>query len=47
MIHSKTGNKVMVEQLEHEFWFGAAISDGMVSGCMSAEEIINRHTYLH
>lgn len=32
------GENVKIEQLSHEFWFGAAISNGLVSGSMSAED---------
>ncbi|WP_158857927.1 endo-1,4-beta-xylanase [Lunatibacter salilacus] len=32
------GEEVKIEQLSHEFWFGAAISNGFVSGSMSAED---------
>jgi hypothetical protein len=31
IIHSSPGAEVRVEQLRHEFWFGAAISSGVFS----------------
>ncbi len=38
IIQAKPGAKVTVEQLCHEFWFGAAISNGFVDGSMSATD---------
>lgn len=32
------GEEVKIEQVSHEFWFGAAISNGFVSASMSAED---------
>lgn len=37
VIHAKPGTKVKVEQLRHEFWFGAAIANSFVDGSMSPE----------
>jgi GH35 family endo-1,4-beta-xylanase len=37
-IQARPGAKVTVEQLRHEFWFGAAISNGFVDGSMSAAD---------
>jgi GH35 family endo-1,4-beta-xylanase len=34
VIQAKRGDKVAVEQLSHEFWFGAAISNGFGTGSM-------------
>jgi len=34
IIKAKKGQKVIVEQLQHEFWFGAAISNGFGTGSM-------------
>jgi GH35 family endo-1,4-beta-xylanase len=34
IIQAKRGDKVEVEQLSHEFWFGAAISNGFGTGSM-------------
>src|SRR5690606_12285971 len=38
VVNAKPGAKVTVEQLRHEFWFGAAISNGFGSGSMPAED---------
>lgn len=38
-VNAKPGDKVTVEQLRHEFWFGAAISNGFGSGSMSADDL--------
>jgi endo-1,4-beta-xylanase len=38
IILGNPGEEVRIEQLSHEFWFGAAISNGFVSGSMSAED---------
>ncbi|MBI5008725.1 MAG: endo-1,4-beta-xylanase, partial [Bacteroidia bacterium] len=35
---AKTGDKVEIEQLSHEFWFGCAISNGLASERMPAED---------
>jgi endo-1,4-beta-xylanase len=39
IIKSKPGDKVMVEQLSHEFWFGCAISNGLADGSMSENDL--------
>lgn len=41
IIKANPGDKVTVEQLKHEFWFGAAISNGFVDGSMSASDVKN------
>ena len=38
IVRGKPGDKVIVEQLSHEFWFGCAISNGMVAGQWSDED---------
>lgn len=38
VVNAKPGDKVTVEQLRHEFWFGAAISNGFGSGSMPPED---------
>jgi endo-1,4-beta-xylanase len=38
IIKAKPGAKVSIEQLEHEFWFGCAISDGIFNGRASENE---------
>ncbi len=38
VVTAKPGAAVHVEQLRHEFWFGAAISSGVFSGRMNAED---------
>jgi len=38
VVRAKPGAKVHVEQLRHEFWFGAALSSGSFSGRLSAED---------
>jgi GH35 family endo-1,4-beta-xylanase len=37
-VRAKPGAQVHVEQLRHEFWFGAALSSGAFSGRLSAED---------
>ena len=39
VIQTKPGAKVQVEQLRHEFWFGATVPTGMFTGRTSAEDI--------
>lgn len=39
IIKGKPGEKVEVEQLSHEFWFGAAISNSLASGKMAEEDL--------
>ena len=38
VVRAKPGAQVNVEQLRHEFWFGAALSSGAFSGRLSAED---------
>ena len=38
IVRGKPGDKVIVEQLSHQFWFGCAISNGMVAGQWSDED---------
>ena len=38
IIEAQPGSKVQVEQLRHEFWFGAAISSSAFSGRMNPED---------
>ena len=38
VIEAKPGTEVQVEQLRHEFWFGAAISSSAFSGRMNPED---------
>ena len=38
IVTGKPGAAVRVEQLRHEFWFGAAISSGVFGGWMNAED---------
>jgi endo-1,4-beta-xylanase len=38
-IKTKPGARVKVEQVRHEFWFGAAISSSVFSGRMNAEDV--------
>jgi len=38
IIRAKPGAAVSIEQLRHEFWFGAALSSGAFSGRLSAED---------
>src|SRR4030042_2104739 len=38
LVKTKPGAEVHVEQLRHEFWFGAALSSGAFSGRMSDED---------
>jgi GH35 family endo-1,4-beta-xylanase len=39
VIKTEPNTIVKVEQLRHEFWFGAAISDGIFNGSASAEDV--------
>jgi len=39
IIKANSGAQVMVRQLSHEFWFGAAIANGLGSGSMNAEDL--------
>lgn len=38
IVKAKPGAEIHVEQLRHEFWFGAALSSGAFTGRMSAED---------
>jgi endo-1,4-beta-xylanase len=38
IVKARPGAEVHVEQLRHEFWFGAALSSGAFTGRMSAED---------
>jgi len=38
VVRAKPGAAVHIEQLRHEFWFGAALSSGAFGGRMSAED---------
>ena len=38
VVRAKPAAKVHIEQLRHEFWFGAALSSGAFSGRLSAED---------
>jgi endo-1,4-beta-xylanase len=40
-VQAKPGDNVTVEQLRHEFWFGAALSNGFGSGRMSESDYKN------
>ena len=39
IVKAKPGDNVTVEQLRHEFWFGAAIANGFVDGSMSQNDV--------
>ncbi|MBK7711886.1 MAG: endo-1,4-beta-xylanase [Bacteroidales bacterium] len=39
IISSKPGDKVTVEQISHEFWFGCAISNSLAGGGMSESDL--------
>jgi endo-1,4-beta-xylanase len=39
IIKAKPGDRIEIEQLRHEFWFGAAIGNGMVSGSMPERDV--------
>jgi GH35 family endo-1,4-beta-xylanase len=38
-IKAKPGDKVLVEQLSHEFWFGCAIANSLAGGSMSENDL--------
>ncbi len=38
IVKAKPGEKVTIEQLSHEFWFGCAISNGFIDGSMSEND---------
>jgi len=39
MIKAKPGDRVIVEQLSHEFWFGCAISNSLAGGSMTENDM--------
>lgn len=39
VVNARPGDRVTVEQLRHEFWFGCAISNGFASGSMSPDDV--------
>lgn len=39
IVKAKSGDKISVEQMRHEFWFGCAISNGMAGGSWPEEDI--------
>ena len=39
VVKAKPGANVEIEQLRHEFWFGAAIADGIFNGRNSADDV--------
>ena len=39
IIKAKPGDRIEIEQLRHEFWFGAAIGNGMVNGSMPERDL--------
>lgn len=39
VVRAKPGEKIMVEQLSHEFWFGCAISNGLADGSISESDL--------
>lgn len=39
VIKAKPGDRVIVEQLGHEFWFGCAISNGITGGAWSENDV--------
>lgn len=45
IVKAKPGDKVIVKQLSHEFWFGAAIANGLGSGNMSPEDLNQYKTH--
>src|SRR5689334_871850 len=47
VIRTSPGAKVAVEQVRHEFWFGATLPNGAFNGRMSAEDIAHfKETFL-
>jgi endo-1,4-beta-xylanase len=38
VVKAKSGDQVKIEQVRHEFWFGAAISNGFIDGSMSESD---------
>lgn len=39
VVKAKPGSKIQIEQQEHEFWFGCAISDGIFNGRASEGDV--------
>lgn len=39
LVKAKAGAEIHVEQLEHEFWFGCAVSDNIFNGSAPAEDV--------
>jgi GH35 family endo-1,4-beta-xylanase len=39
IVNAKPGDKVTVEQLRHEFWFGCAIANSLAGGSMSENDL--------
>jgi endo-1,4-beta-xylanase len=39
IVKAKPGDRIDIEQLRHEFWFGAAIANGMVSGSLPERDV--------
>ncbi len=37
-VRAKSGDKITIEQLAHEFWFGCAIANGLIEGRWSDEQ---------
>jgi GH35 family endo-1,4-beta-xylanase len=40
VVKAKPGDKVQVEQLKHEFWFGCAIANSLADGSMKASDLV-------
>ncbi|EPR66937.1 putative endo-1,4-beta-xylanase [Cyclobacterium qasimii M12-11B] len=45
IVKAKPGAKVSIKQLSHEFWFGAAIANGLGSGNMAPEDLSQYKKY--
>ena len=45
IVKAKPGTKVSIEQLSHEFWFGAAIANGLGSGNMNPDDLRQYKNY--
>lgn len=46
IVNAKPGSKVTVEQLRHEFWFGCAISNGLVNGMPETDLVSYKEKFL-
>ncbi|MEQ9375018.1 MAG: endo-1,4-beta-xylanase [Imperialibacter sp.] len=46
VIKAKPGDKVTVEQLSHDFWFGASIGNGIAGGWSEADKKIYKEKFL-